>query len=271
MAGRSTRPRTSLPGCTPLPADSRSLTPSHAPRTPELVEVRLAPIPSGARGLYYVLAAVGIFSLLVGAAVRLRRPDNQATLHFFWLTIAFFGVLAFSFSGRLDTARLGLLLGGRVGAAAAAAAVRPLRAGVPGSAGQLGPQRHRPAALPLLYLPGAPPRAARGRGAAARARQGAVLSSVITLLERGELICLAAGLVVGLAIMIRALGRVRSVTARRQLRWIVWGTALGGVPFVFGYALPYVLGLTPIRGADFTAVLLGLVPLAFASASCATA
>ena len=72
-------------------------------RTPELVNVRLAPIPSGARGLYYVLAAVGIFSLLVGAAVRVRRPDNQATLHFFWLTIAFFGVLAFSFSGRFDT------------------------------------------------------------------------------------------------------------------------------------------------------------------------
>ena len=39
----------------------------------------------------------------MGASVRLRRPDHQATLHFFWLCIAFFGVLAFSFSGRLDT------------------------------------------------------------------------------------------------------------------------------------------------------------------------
>jgi two-component system, NtrC family, sensor kinase len=93
-----------------------------------------------------------------------------------------------------------------------------------------------------------------------------VLSNVVTLLERAELICLAAGLIAGLAIMVRALGRVRSVTARRQLRWIVWGTALGGVPFTFGYALPYVLGFAPIRGADLTAVLLGLVPLAFASA-----
>ncbi len=66
------------------------------------MNIAVEPIPSGARGLYYVLAAVGIFSLLVGAAVRLRRPDNQATLHFFWLTVAFFGMLAFSFSGRLD-------------------------------------------------------------------------------------------------------------------------------------------------------------------------
>ena len=41
--------------------------------------------PHGSNALYYVLAAVGIFTLLVGAAVRLRRPRDQATLHFFWL------------------------------------------------------------------------------------------------------------------------------------------------------------------------------------------
>ena len=35
---------------------------------------------------------------VVGASVRLRRPEHQATLHFFWLCIAFFGVLAFSFT-----------------------------------------------------------------------------------------------------------------------------------------------------------------------------
>ena len=47
-------------------------------------------------------AAVGIFTLLVGAAVRARRPTDQATLHFFWLSVAFFGLFTFSFSGRLD-------------------------------------------------------------------------------------------------------------------------------------------------------------------------
>jgi len=93
-----------------------------------------------------------------------------------------------------------------------------------------------------------------------------VFSNVLTLVERGEVICLAAGLIVGLGIMIRALGRARSVTARRQLRWIVGGTAFGAVPFVFGYAIPFALGFTPLRGAGVTAVLLGVVPLAFASA-----
>src|SRR6185295_17885737 len=70
----------------------------------------------------------------------------------------------------------------------------------------------------------------------------------------------------GLAIMVRALRRVRSVTARRQLRWIVWGTALGSIPFAFGYALPFAFGYTPLKGFEFSALLLGLIPLAFASA-----
>ena len=70
--------------------------------TREVLDMRVAPIPNGAGGLYFVLAAVGIFTLLVGGAVRLRRPRDPATLHFFWLAVAFFGVFTFSFSGRLD-------------------------------------------------------------------------------------------------------------------------------------------------------------------------
>src|SRR5262245_18214974 len=71
-------------------------------RTQQMLDVVLEPIPSGSRSLYFALAAVGIFSLLVVAAARLRRPEHQATLHFFLLTMAFFGVLSLSFSGRLD-------------------------------------------------------------------------------------------------------------------------------------------------------------------------
>ena len=97
-------------------------------------------------------------------------------------------------------------------------------------------------------------------------QQGSMVSTVLTLVERGEILYLAVSLVAGLAIMIRALGRVRSVTARRQLRWIVWGTAFGAAPFVLGYGLPYALGRAPFPGAELSAILLGLVPLAFASA-----
>ena len=66
-----------------------------------MLNVPVAPVPGGNPTLYVIGAAIGIFTLLIGASVRLRRPNDPATLHFFWLCLAFFGTLTFSFS-RLD-------------------------------------------------------------------------------------------------------------------------------------------------------------------------
>jgi hypothetical protein len=72
-------------------------------RSTRFIDIALTPISVGNLPLYFILAAVGIFSLLIGTSVRLRRPRDPATLHFFLLSIAFFGVFTFSYSGRLDT------------------------------------------------------------------------------------------------------------------------------------------------------------------------
>ena len=74
--------------------------------------------------------------------------------------------------------------------------------------------------------------------------------------------CAAAALVV----LVRGFQQMTSVTARRQLRWIAWGTALGVGPFAFGYALPWALGIDPPLALQLTAIPLGFVPLTFASA-----
>src|SRR5262245_28893104 len=68
----------------------------------EVRQITLAPLYRGNTPLYFVIAAVGIFTLIVGAAVRFRRPGDEATLHFFWVCLAFFGAFTFSFNGRLD-------------------------------------------------------------------------------------------------------------------------------------------------------------------------
>jgi PAS domain S-box-containing protein len=52
----------------------------------------------------------------------------------------------------------------------------------------------------------------------------------------------------------------------RQLRWIVWGTALGALPFALGYAIPFALGVEPSLPMELSAVPLGFIPFAFASA-----
>ncbi len=230
------------------------------------LSLAVQPIPSSPRVLYYMLAAVGIFSLLVGASVRLRRPDHQATLHFFWLTVAFFGVLAFSFTGRLNPLDWTFYWGDLTAQLLLPplflhfALVFPDRpdAWVRSDAGRT--------LVPALYLPALLFGGASVAAVVNGGQHGEVLTRVLSLLDRGQLVYLAFSLVAGLAIMVRALRRVRSVTARRQLRWIVWGTALGSVPFVVGYALPYALGLPPLSGFEFSALLLGLIPLAFASA-----
>src|SRR4051812_13722570 len=64
----------------------------------------------------------------------------------------------------------------------------------------------------------------------------------------------------------RAVSQVRTIPGRRQLRWIVWGTAFGAGPFAIGYALPYAIGVTPSLPMEMSAIPLSLIPLAYASA-----
>jgi len=235
-------------------------------RTREQPTIDVEPIPSSPRGMYFALAAVGIFSLLVGASVRLRRPDHQATLHFFWLTVAFFGAMAFSFTGKLDALDWTFYWGDLTAQLLLPplfvhfALVFPDRpdAWVRSDAGRT--------LLPAMYMPAMLLGAVSVVGVVNGASHGEMLSRLTGIVQSGQLVYLAVSLLAGLTIMVRALREVGPVTARRQLRWIVWGTAIGSVPFALGYALPFAFGLPPVKGFEYSALLLGLVPLAFASA-----
>src|SRR5688572_28049959 len=232
----------------------------------EVIDVRLAPVPGGAGALYFVLAAVGTFTLLVGGAVRLRRPRDAATLHFFWLAVAFFGVFTFSFSGRLD--RLDWVF--YWADAISVLALPPLflhftlvfperpRSWSGGAAGD--------AIVLASYAPAFVLGVVRAFAVARGARDGAQFVRITTALERLEYLYLALCFIGGLLSLSRALSQVSTITARRQLRWIAWGTALGAVPFALGYALPYALGVEPSLPMQLSAIPLSLIPLAYASA-----
>jgi PAS domain S-box-containing protein len=233
----------------------------------EIVDVRIAPVPSGPRVLYFFLASVGIFTLLVGCGVRLRRPRDPATLHFFWLSVAFFGVFTFSFSGRLD--RLDWIF--YWGDAVSMLLLPPLflhftlvfpergRRWTAGAVGRV--------VIPLTYVPAVVLGVAH-IVALAHGVSGDANASVgsLEMLDRFEFLYLAACLIGGLGALARALIEVRSITGRRQLRWIAWGTALGGAPFAMGYALPFALGVEASWPMRLSAIPLGLVPLTYACA-----
>jgi two-component system, NtrC family, sensor kinase len=120
---------------------------------------------------------------------------------------------------------------------------------------------------PLVYLPALLLGATRVI-AIARAAQNEqfYINGVVESLDRFEPLYLSLYLAAGLVVIARAFGEVRTVTARRQLRWIAWGTALGGLPFAFGYALPYALGIAPSLPMELSAIPLSLIPLTFACA-----
>ena len=233
--------------------------------TRQALQVSLAPAPRGG-SMYFVLAAVGLFTLLVGASVRLRRPDDQATLHFFWLCVAFFGVFSFSFSGPLD--RLDWVF--YWGDAIAFALLPPLLLHFALEFPERPESRNpRIGLVALMYLPALALAAARVvtvvRGSDG-SLSGPLFSRSIDLLDRAEPIYLLVCAAAALAALIRAFQQITSVTGRRQLRWIAWGTALGVGPFAFGYALPWALGVDPPLALQLTAIPLGLVPLTFACA-----
>ncbi len=233
--------------------------------TRELIPIDVEPVPQGSRPLYYVLALTGIFTLLVGTAVRLRRPQDAATLHFFWLTVAFFGVLAYSFSGRLDPLDRVFYWGDILAMCLLPPLFVHFALVFPDRPNAWVRSEQGARLLPLLYMPAL--LLAAGRIALfARGGGGEAFTTLVGRFDTLELVHLSVSLVAGLAIMTRTLQQLRSVTARRQLRWIVWGTAVGALPFVGGYAVPYSLGVGTIDGFQYSAALLGLVPLAFASA-----
>ncbi|HLG55793.1 MAG TPA: ATP-binding protein [Vicinamibacterales bacterium] len=234
--------------------------------TREVIDVRVAPFPTGPGALYFVLAAVGIFTLLVGGAVRLRRPRDPATLHFFWLSVAFFGVFTFSFSGRLDRLDWVFYWADAVSILALPPMFlhftmvfpeRPRR----WSHGSIGR-----AILIFTYTPAVALGLARVFAVAKSASDAALFIRVTAVLDRLEFLYLAACLIGGLGFLVRALSQVSTITARRQLRWIAWGTALGAGTFAVGYALPYALGVEPSLPMELSAIPLSLIPLAYASA-----
>jgi PAS domain S-box-containing protein len=230
--------------------------------TRRAVDVALTLAPHGS-AMYFVLASVGLFTLLVGASVRLRRPRDQATLHFFWLCVAFFGVFTFSVNGPFD--RLDWVF--YWGDAVAFALLPPLLLHFTLEFPQRENANDR--YYPVIYIPAFALIGARvvtivrGTGGSI---PGATFSRLIDSIDRAEQVYLLAAAVAAVVVLFRAFQQITSVTARRQLRWIAWGTTLGAGPFALGYALPWALGIDPPVALQLTAIPLGLVPLTFASA-----
>ena len=237
--------------------------------TRQFIQVSLVPTPQTS-SLYYVLAAVGLFTLLVGASVRLRRPHDQATLHFFWLCVALFGVFTFSFNGPLDRLDWAFYWGDAI----ATVLLPPLLLHFT----LVFPERPRGTTafedaglkestwVPVMYLPAFLLAAVKMVAVARASSDGPLFSRTIEILDRAEHVYLFLCASAAIAVLAHAFKQLTSTTARRQLRWITLGTTLGVAPFAVFYALPYAFGIDPPFALQLTAIPFAFLPLTFASA-----
>jgi PAS domain S-box-containing protein len=230
------------------------------------LEVVVEPPPRGNVPLFYYLSLIGFFSLIVGTIVMLRRPTARAALHFYAICVLFFLRFAVSYSGELSALDWTLLWVDTLAGLLLPVVflhfclVFPEPRGPVTLRSWLVPAAYLPAfalagaaaATQLLYIAGSAPR---------------VMWNIATRLDRLEPLYFAIVFALSFGILLAGYRRERRALARKQFKWLVWGTGIGVGPFLALYALPFAFGLQPGRGLELVASLpLGLVPLTLAYA-----
>ncbi len=227
----------------------------------------VAPLPRQNPTLYFFLVLVGVFAGGVGTFVYAFRRGASAAAHFYGLCVLWMMAFAFSFTGELDFLdhsffwldRIGVLLFPPVFLHLALAFPNPSRflAG-------------RPRLLRWLYLPSL---ALLVVSLASRLLYFSpfgwgpeVITGSERLLGLLEPVLWAIYSVAAFAAFVDAWTHSESVTVRKQLKWIVWGTGCGALPFAVIYALPWATGLPTTPEMELSLMPMALVPLSFAYA-----
>jgi PAS domain S-box-containing protein len=229
------------------------------------LEVVVLPLPQGNVTLFYYLSLMGFFSLLVGTIVLVRRPLDRAALHLYAISVLFFLVYSMSDTGRLD----GLDWTFHWADTLARLFLPPAFLHFCMSFPEKRLARYRALLVPLAYLPAL---VLAGAAAASQilfsAGQG-TRGLWVAGETAGRFGPLYFGAFFGLAFVVlrESYRRTRKVTARRQMKWLVWGTGTGVVPFLAFYAIPFALGQRPRMIME----LAGYIPLAFIPLSLAYA
>ncbi len=202
---------------------------------------------------------------MVGTVVLLRRPADRVSVHFYAVCALFFLLYSTSHTGRLDAADWVLFW-----ADALAALFLPvvfLHFCLAFPEGRLRPQRWW--VVPALYMPplvvtGA---ALMSHALVASGERPGPLWAISAAVDRAEPLYFAGVLSLAVAVLLDSYRRTRHLVARRQVKWLLWGTTAGVFPFLAFYALPFALGRepgAPLQLAGYGP--LALIPLSLAYA-----
>jgi PAS domain S-box-containing protein len=229
------------------------------------LDVTVRPLPQGNVSAFYYLSLVGFFCLVVGTVVMLRRPVDRGSLHFYGICVLFFLVYSTSYTGKLTLPDWALFWGDYL--ARLFLPVVFLHFCLTFPERRLRAQRLW--LVPALYMPalvlaGA---AVMSQALFASGEETGALWSIVEAIDRIQPLYFAVFFAMAFAVLVDSHRRTRSLTARRQIKWLVWGTGGGVVPFLAFYALPFALGRDPGMAMELAGyVPLALIPLSLAYA-----
>jgi PAS domain S-box-containing protein len=229
------------------------------------LELTITPLSQGNVSLFYYLSLVGFFSLVVGTIVMLRRPPDRAALHFYAICLLFFLMYSTSYTGRLNLADWTLLWTDNLAILFLPVVFLHFCLSFP--------ERRLPSArlwlVPAAYLPAL---ALAGAGVASQilfltTSRGEVLWAITSAIDRWKPLYFAVLFALSFGVLLDSYRKTRSLTARKQMKWLVWGTGAGVLPFFLFYAIPFALGREPRLAMELAGYIpLALIPLSLAYA-----
>jgi PAS domain S-box-containing protein len=229
------------------------------------VAVEVKPLSKGNVTLFYYLSLVGFFSLLVGTIVMLRRKPDRAALHFYAICLLFFLMYSTSYTGKLNLADWTLLWTDHLSILFLPVAFLHFCLSFPERRLSRARAWMIPAAyMPALVLAGA---AVATQVLLATTDNRDALWRITTAIDRWKPLYFGLLFAISFATLLDSYRKTRSLTARKQMKWLVWGTGTGVLPFFLFYAIPFALGREPQLAMELAGYIpLALIPLSLAYA-----
>ncbi len=230
-----------------------------------VLDVAVRPLASGNVSAFYYLSLAGFFCLVVGTVVLLRRTADRAALHFYAVCALFFLVYSISYTGSLTRFDWLLFWIDSLAVLFLPAVFLHFCLAFP----ERRPRTPRAWLVPALYLPalvvtGA---AAMSHALGTSGAERSTLWAIAEAIDRAEPLYFAAYFTLAVAVLVDSYRRTRGLVPRRQVKWLLWGTAAGVFPFLAFYALPFVLGRQPGLALELAGYgPLALIPLSLAYA-----
>ena len=206
------------------------------------------------------LDLVGLIFLLIGTFILVRRWTAPKSLHFYVFCLSSFVLYTFAYTGKLNLFDWTVYWLNVTALLMQPALFLHFCLSFPERPEIL---RARPRGMALVYAPGALLLAVHVLVATGVLVWSLPLQVARWMVDRVELIYLAAYFLAGAIWLQRSYRRADGPLVKQQLKWVTRGTFLSIVPFAALYVVPYFLGYLPTPWMKLSVLSLIFMPLTF--------